>query len=213
MLRPGGPKSDTARVRCPGMDLLPWTDLTTRRCRLRRFTASDLDAFVAYRSDPQVAALQSWERYTRADGERLLSEIAATPLGQPGTWMQLAIADRATDALLGDVALHFIDAEQCEIGFTLARAHQGQGHAREAVTALLKRLFQDWQRHRVIAITDARNTSAARLLQALGFRQEAHFLKHVRFKGAWCDELQFALLREEWDTLQRAAERTPLSAP
>lgn len=187
------------------MDLLPWTDLSTSRCRLRRFKGSDLSAFVAYRNDPRVAALQSWEGFTRADGERLLKEVAETPMGKPGTWMQIAIADLATDSLLGDCAVHFIDSEQCEIGFTLAPAHQGRGFAREAVAALLARLFEDWERHRVIAITDVRNTSAAQLLRRLGFRQEAHFQKHVRFKGAWCDELQFAMLREEWRARHRAA--------
>lgn len=189
------------------MDLLPWTDLCTSRCRLRRFKGSDLSAFVAYRSDPRVAALQSWESFSHADGERLLKGVAETPMGKPGTWMQIAIADRATDSLLGDCAVHFIDAEQCEIGFTLAPAQQGRGYAREAVAALLARLFVDWERHRVIAITDVRNTSAAQLLRRLGFRQEAHFQQHVRFKGAWCDELQFAMLREEWRALHRTAER------
>ena len=180
------------------MDTLSWTDVLTPRCRLRRFGAQDLAAFVAYRSDKQVAALQSWEDFTLADGERFLRQLAATPLGELGSWMQLAVADRETDRLLGDCALHFVDPEQCEIGFTFAREHQGQGYAREAVAALLQRLFLDWQRYRVTALTDVRNTSAAKLLRSLSFRQEAHFVKHARFKGAYCDELQFALLQEEW---------------
>lgn len=188
------------------MDLLSFPEILTARCRLRRFVPKDLVPFVAYRSDPQVAALQGWDGFTIADGERFLRELAATPLGKEGSWMQIAVAERETDELLGDCALHFIDSEQCEIGFTFARAHQGKGYAQEAVSALLARLFQDWQRHRVIAIVDARNASAIRLLQRLRFRQEAHFQKHVRFKGAWCDELQFAMLRTEWYELRGASE-------
>lgn len=183
------------------MDLLPFPEILTARCRLRRFRPSDLAPFVAYRSDPEVAALQGWDGFTEADGERFLRELAATRMGQPGTWMQIAVADRETDALLGDCALHFIDSEQCEIGFTFARSQQGKGYAHESLSALLSRLFREWQRHRVIAIVDARNAAAIRLLQRLQFRQEAHFRQHVRFKGAWCDELQFAQLRTEWDAL------------
>jgi RimJ/RimL family protein N-acetyltransferase len=180
------------------MGTLTWTDILTPRCRLRRFVAQDLAAFVAYRSDKEVAALQSWDDFTMADGERFLRQLAETPLGEVGSWTQLAVADRETDLLLGDCALHFVDLEQCEIGFTFARKHQGQGYAREAVAALLQRLFVDWQRYRVTALTDVRNIGAAKLLRSLSFRQEAHFVKHARFKGAYCDELQFALLQEEW---------------
>ena len=44
---------------------------------------------------------------------------------------------------------------------------------------------------------------AARLLRALGFRQEAHFVENIFFKGAWGSELLFALLSREW-TARRA---------
>jgi RimJ/RimL family protein N-acetyltransferase len=37
------------------------TALTTQRLVLRRFRPEDLDAFVAYRSDPETARYQSWE--------------------------------------------------------------------------------------------------------------------------------------------------------
>ena len=151
------------------MDLLPFPEIVTARCRLRRFVPTDLLPFVAYRSDPSVAALQSWDEFTIADGERFLRELAETPFGKPGTWTQIAVAERDTDALLGDCALHFLDSEQCEIGFTFARSNQGKGYAHEALSALLSRLFKEWQRHRVIAIVDVRNTAAIRLLQRLRF--------------------------------------------
>jgi RimJ/RimL family protein N-acetyltransferase len=38
-----------------------FTALTTQRLVLRRFRPEDLDAFVAYRSDPETARYQSWE--------------------------------------------------------------------------------------------------------------------------------------------------------
>jgi RimJ/RimL family protein N-acetyltransferase len=41
-----------------------FTALTTQRLVLRRFGPEDLDAFVAYRSDPEVARYQSWEAPT-----------------------------------------------------------------------------------------------------------------------------------------------------
>ena len=37
-----------------------FTALTTQRLVLRRFRPEDLDAFVAYRSDPETASTTSW---------------------------------------------------------------------------------------------------------------------------------------------------------
>jgi RimJ/RimL family protein N-acetyltransferase len=56
------------------------------------------------------------------------------------------------------------------------------------------------KRHRVAAITDAENSPAAALFRGLGFRQEAHLVENLWFKGRWGSELVFALLRREWES-------------
>ena len=177
--------------------LLP---MLTERCVLRPFREADLPVFAAYRADPEVGRYQSWSAYTMDDARAFYEEMGRTRLGDVGTWYQVAIADRATDELLGDCALHFVDDAQVEIGFTLSRAHQGRGIMAEAVRALVTSVFRGMRKHRVFAVTDARNDSAARLLEKLGFRREAHFRKNVFFKGAWGDEFVFACLAEEWQS-------------
>jgi RimJ/RimL family protein N-acetyltransferase len=168
---------------------------------LRRFEARDLPAFAAYRSDPEIAAFQSWETpYTRADAERFLAEQQAVELGDRGAWAQLAIADRAGGALLGDCAVRFLveQPRTAEIGITLARGSQGRGVAREALSALLGELFGGRDLHRVIARTDDRNAPAHRLLAALGFREEGRLVEADWFKGEWASLRLHALLAREW---------------
>ena len=63
---------------------------------------------------------------------------------------------------------------------------------------MLRYVFETLGKHRASAVTDAENQAAARLLLRLGFRQEAHFVEHVWFKGAWGSEYLFAMLRREW---------------
>jgi len=97
---------------------------------------------VAYRSDPGVAAYQSWDPgYSTGDAERFLAEQRGLAFGQPGEWTQLAIAGRMNGALLGDCAAHVSGTppETAEIGITLARASQGGGVAAEALQGLLAR--------------------------------------------------------------------------
>lgn len=177
--------------------------LTSRLC-LRDFTAADVARFAGYRAEPEVARYQSWSDFALEDAEAFLRQQSTAEFGRSGTWYQVAIADRASDVLLGDLALHFLasDARQFELGFTLSPAAQGRGIASEAVRSILDLLFAERGMHRAIAVVDARNAAAAQLLRAVGFRQEAHHRQNIFFKGAWGDEWVFAMLAEEWASQQ-----------
>jgi RimJ/RimL family protein N-acetyltransferase len=178
----------------------PTAHFETPRLLVRSFVASDLEAFAAYRADPDVARFQSWSDYTRDDGRVLIESMQELRPGIPGEWYQFALEERTTGTLVGDLALHVNEAEprEAEIGFTLAPEQQGKGYATEALRALLGYTFATLGLHRVFAITDARNAAAAALLGRAGLRQEAHFVENVFFKGAWGSEFLFAMLEREW---------------
>jgi hypothetical protein len=100
-----------------------FTALTTQRLVLRRFRREDLDAFVAYRSDPQTARYQSWEApYQPSQARQFLQELEAIHPDTPGEWFQFAVTLGHTDRLIGDCGVHVEaeDSRQAEIGFTLA---------------------------------------------------------------------------------------------
>jgi len=81
-------------------------EIVTERLSVRPFQVDDLEAFVAYRSDPQVARYQSWDpTYSMADAESFLSSQREQVFGQPGDWLQLAIVDRETATVCGDCAV------------------------------------------------------------------------------------------------------------
>ena len=176
------------------------TELHSPRLKLRRLRAGDAAAIFAYRGLPEVARFQSWESFTLDDAERLIAGQAGVVADTPGTWLQLAIVEAASDRVIGDCGLHFRadEPKQMEVGITLAPSHQGHGLAAEALARVLDYAFGELGKHRVSAVTDAENHPAAALLRRLGFRQEGHFVEHVWFKGAWGSELLFALLNREW---------------
>lgn len=182
----------------------------TTRLDVRRLTTADVAAFTAYRADQDVARYQSWDRFTHRDGEALVESMEHLDLGAPGQWFQLALEDRVRRVLVGDLACKVNPSEpsEVEIGFTLAPDEQGRGYATEALTALLDHVFGPMRLHRVIAVTDARNTAAAALLARVGLRQEAHFVENVFFKGAWGSELLFAKLAREHQPATRPPTAT-----
>ncbi len=176
--------------------------IETARLRLRPFGPADLPAFAAYRADPEVARHQSWDAgYTLADAERFLAEQTGGALGTPGAWVQLAIAGREDDALLGDCACFALPDQPrtAEIGVTLAPASQGRGIAAEALRALIGDLFATHGMHRVIAQADDRNAAVQRLLERLGLRLEARHVEADWFKGEWTTLRVYAVLAREWE--------------
>lgn len=173
-------------------------ELHSPRLHLRRLRAEDAPAIIAYRSLPEVARFQSWESFGPSDAARLIEEQATVAPNTPGTWLQLALVE--SKEVVGDCGIHFRedDPRQVELGITLAPTHQGRGLASEAIASVLGYVFETLAKHRATAVTDAENHAAASMLRRLGFRQEAHFVEHVWFKGAWGSEFLFAILRREW---------------
>ena len=174
--------------------------LLTGRLVLRRFQESDLEAFLAYRNDPEVARYQSWTSWSREEGEAFLARQRDLEPGTPGEWTQIALERREAPGLIGDCALKVQakDPRQAEIGFSLAPAWQGHGYGTEAVTALVGHLFGTLGLHRVYAVTDAENAPSAALLERAGMRREGHLIENVWFKGAWGSEYLYAVLEREW---------------
>ena len=161
--------------------------LATPRLTIRPLDANDLEGFVAYRQDPQVACYQGWEpSFSMEDGRKLVLAQPSGALPPPGEWLQLAVHHK-DGALLGDVAVHTLEdpPHTFEIGVTLSRAAQGSGVATEAVTAVLEHLFSNAGARRVVAVCDARNQPVVRLLQRVGMIKESSEVDVEWFKGEW----------------------------
>jgi RimJ/RimL family protein N-acetyltransferase len=74
----------------------------------------------------------------------------------------------------------------------------GRGYATEAASLMLRLGFEGLGLHRIVARIDERNEASARLAGRLGMRQEARLVSNELFKGEWSNELDFAMLADEW---------------
>ncbi|MFZ6993160.1 GNAT family N-acetyltransferase [Curtobacterium sp. RRHDQ66] len=189
--------------------------LLTARFALSPLGSADRVAFTTYRRDPDVARFQSWTPdWSDADTDALIADQPVGLQSQSGAWLQLAVHERATGVLVGDVAVHALadQPDTYELGVTLARASQGAGAGREALGHLVDALFRSQRAHRIIAMTDARNAAAARLFQRLGFRHEGRAVDADWFKGEWTSLDTWAMLRDDHDRRGPLAERQPSMA-
>jgi len=171
----------------------PAPPIATARLLLRARTIDDADALFPAMSDP--AQMTWWSHPPFASVEALRAQFAAHVASD---WRCWAITRAGDDRALGFVAAgEKRQGGVSELGYFLARDAQGQGIAREAVSAVTARLFDEGQR-RVFADTDPDNRASIALLERLGFIREG------RLRGEWHthigvrDSLIFGLLATEW---------------
>ncbi len=164
---------------------------------LRPLVRSDGAAFFRYRSLPEVCRYQSWHPKSLTEIHSFLKKNEQTALHTPGAWLQLGICLNG-ETLIGDIGIHFVYPDEIEIGYTLAPEFQGKGYASEAATAVVREAFSAWNIRRIAASVDPGNIKSIRLLERLGFREEAHLVKSVLINGEWCDDCVYALHLNEW---------------
>lgn len=190
--------------------------LSTERLVLRTLLPADAEAMFAYRSDPEVSRFQNWAPAEVEEIRTFIQELAAMEPGTPGSWYQIGIARKDSEALIGDIGIHVsaADSRQAEFGITLAPALQGKGLASEALHALFHYLFSELRLHRVTGSVDPRNTASMALLARAGMRQEGLHRESFWAKGEWTDDAVFALLAREWQDRGRreAASMDALAA-
>lgn len=173
--------------------------LKTERLLIRDITIDDRYEIFSYRSDKETNIFQSWVPETMQDVEHFI-ERNMKAFNLPETWYQLLITDRQTKEVIGDIGIHFFGNEnvQAELGITIAKHFHGKGYASESLRAVIDYLFQNLQKHRIIASVDPLNTSSVKLMERLGFRKEGHFIKSLFWKNEWVDDIIYAVLKEEW---------------
>ena len=181
--------------------LKPEYPIATERLLLRPFESDDYEPLLAILSNPEVMRfLESGPEGPDEVRASLETKLNRTALRREGDWLQLAVVPREGGTMVGFVTLIWVSREhrQGEIGFIFHPDHHGRGYATEATEAVLPLAFDGLDLHRVIGRCDARNLASARLLERLGMRREAHLIENEVIKGAWTDELVYALLDREW---------------
>lgn len=171
--------------------------VTTQRLQIRRFRADDVPMLVAYRADPEIARYQGWTEFDEAQARAFVAELRAGEPGVPGVWYQFALALRSEEGLIGDIGLRVVAGEPgtADIGYTLARGHQGQGLATEAVRGVIAFAFAELGVRRIQATIDDRNLRSLALARRLGMREEAAV--ETVWRGEACVDRIFVLARTD----------------
>lgn len=189
-----------SQMNTPEEEDLNFECLLTKSLVIRRMKIEDIPIFYHYRADKEVEKYQGWENFTMDMAVPFVEEQTTRNPCKPGQYIQLTIAQKETDQSMGDCCF-MCDIDEPRVvhmGITIAPHSQRQGVAYEALLAVMKYLFVERHKHRIVVTIDAKNVASIALFEKLKFRKEGHFLQNCFFKGQWGDEVQFAMLRSEW---------------
>ena len=182
--------------------------LETSRVVVRRFRGRDIPDILRYsahdESDEHRRRNIDWEP-TAAGVRAWWTPMAKMQVDEATEWLGLVIEAKELGCVVGNTGFKtetLGEHRQGMVGWIIGKDFEGRGYVLEAATALLDYLFRIERFRRVYAMTSAENERSWRLMERLGMRREAHFIRNSHHDAGWCDEYVYAILAEEWTVPQ-----------
>jgi RimJ/RimL family protein N-acetyltransferase len=177
--------------------------LTGNRVRLRPLALTDLEDHLRWRNDQEV-------RYWATAGDPHFGPVTREALERAFSQTML-ILDPKTDAVLsiellegrhiGMVDYRDLDprTRSATVGITIGEKDLwGRGYGPEALSLLIRHLFDTLNLRRVQLDTWSGNERAIQSFARLGFREEGRWREAVRAPGGYFDRVFMGLLRRDW---------------
>lgn len=188
---------DPASPRIPAADFSVKPVLTGEKALLRPFTEEDAVPIAQILGDPEVIRF-TFEPSTDLTPQRLRSWYGSRAAQTDR--LDLAVTDRATGEVLGEVVLYEWDpaARACSFRTFLGPRGRGRGIGTEATRLIVGHGFERLGLHRVSLELYAHNHRARRVYEKAGFMEEGVRRRAQWREGRWVDETLMAVSEHEW---------------
>jgi len=114
------------------------------------------------------------------------------------TSLSLAVVNHTK--VIGDLSVWYTDMKDTvEIGYSFSDEVSGRGYATEAVSCLVRKIFDEFHVHRIQANLDSRNKASQKLCERIGMRKEGHFIQDFWNKDEWTDSIIYGMLLSDLD--------------
>ena len=172
--------------------------IKTNRLILREVTRADAEDMLSYLSDEDVVKHMGLEPFQSiADA---LDEIEwYQSILKEQTGIRWGITEKDSGKVIGSCgflnrqAKHF----RAEVGFELSKVFWGKGIASEALNAVVRYGFQQFQLERIEALIEPENKSSQKLVEKQGFLREG-LLRNYEFTcGKFDDLYMYSLLKDD----------------
>ncbi len=176
--------------------------LETERLTLRPPCIEDFEGVHAYASVPENVRFMVWGPNAEEDTRKFLNESIEKWKAEPIVEYEFIITLK-DGRIIGGCGIYLNkERNTAMLGWILHRDFWHHGYMTEAANAMMKYGFETLGLHRIYATCNADNTASFHVMERLGMRREAHFIKNrfgrVDNEKVWHDELLYAMLDEEW---------------
>ncbi|MDO0914817.1 GNAT family protein [Streptomyces sp. DT2A-34] len=184
------------------MDFSVKPTLTGDKTVLRPFTEADADVMWEIIEDPEVIRLTG-EPSRELTPARVRSWYGSRS-DQPDR-LDLAVTDRATGELVGEVVLHEWDPQTrgCTFRTLIGPRGRDRGLGTEATRLIVGHGFEQLGLHRIELEAYSYNHRALRVYEKVGFVVEGVRREAELRDGEWVDSVVMAILDREWAALPR----------
>ncbi len=184
--------------------------LETARLWLRWPRLADAQTIARLAGDKAVAAMTAVipHPYPHGEAERFVFE--ARKGNATGEALVLAITAKGRDAPIGIVSLNpargpFEDPCDLELGYWIGEPFRGEGHAPEAVAAIVDAGFSLSGISAICASARVVNAASRRVIEKAGFAHVGSCLKAFPARGGAFAVDRFTLTREDWRQMREVA--------
>jgi len=173
--------------------------LETDRLRLRKLAMRDASDIFEYSRDPLVAKYVLWEAH-RSIGESrayLRYMLRKYRMNEPASW---GIEHKESGKIIGTIGFMWIQSDNAaaEVGYSLARAHWGQGIMTEALQAVIAYGFNSLRLNRIEAIHEPENPASGAVMRKCGMQFEGRLRQKLCNKGRYADVDLYAILKSDF---------------
>ena len=184
-------------------------DLETKRLHLRILDETYARQVLTFYQNNRLF-LEPWEPsrndafYTlEAQQTGLYLDQQATQNGQMlRFWLYTKSTDKSISTLIGTVAITNIIRgvfKSCYIGYKLDERYCGHGYMAEALDAVVRFAFEEFNLHRIEAHIMPRNKKSIKVITRAGFGYEGLSKDYLKINGKWENHYRYAKINQLLD--------------
>lgn len=181
---------------------MKYIELESERLIFRKFVQDDFPIVYDWLSNLENMKYRSSEPKSEKDAHDYLNWAIKCANEEECSNFRYAVVLKKNKSLIGSCELYYTDRDPAGLAWELHREYWRQGYGTEIGKTLLQLAFDTLKLHRVIADCNVLNRGSYRIMELIGMRREAHFVKSYQGNSAlnheWCDKYQYAILQEEW---------------
>lgn len=177
----------------------------TPRLILRRAVSEDGQAmFRNWTSDPEVTKYLTWPTHENQETTDFVLNLWLGDYEKPDFYQWL-IVPKDLGEPIGTISVVRLQDEkgEAEIGYCIGKNWWHRGFVSEALSAVMKYLFEEVGFHRVTATHDPRNPNSGGVMRKCGMKYEGTAVASGHNNQGVCDVAQYGIACSDWQKLGR----------